>query len=82
MAPTHPHAPTAAPHLQVHVILKAFNPATGKATEHHLAQPPAPPNDKLPHVYTLVLSAADDRWGPAAFRSRQRPLLGLFAHVN
>jgi calnexin len=40
---------------QVHVILKAHNPTTGATSEHHLAQPPQPPNDRLPHVYTLLL---------------------------
>lgn len=49
---------------RVHVILKLFNPARGNATEHHLAAPPSPPNDRLPHVYTLELSAANNRCAP------------------
>lgn len=55
------HPSTPPPRPQVHVIIKLANPATGQITEHHLSQPPLPPNDKLPHVYTLVLDPAADR---------------------
>jgi hypothetical protein len=68
LPPPHP------PPQKVHVILKAFNPARGNETEHHLADPPLPPNDKLPHVYTLLLTA-DDRWA-AGGRARGWELRG------
>lgn len=48
----------------MHLILKCLNPMTKEVTECHLASPPAPPNDKLPHVYTMVLSHKDDRRVP------------------
>jgi hypothetical protein len=47
------------------VIIKAFNPTRGNETEHHLNGAPEPPNDKLPHVYTLIITKGD-RWGGGA----------------
>lgn len=43
------------PDSRVHVILNALNPVTQQVIEHHLMSAPAPKDDKLSHVYTLVL---------------------------
>nr|CCA18171.1 calciumdependent protein 2 putative [Albugo laibachii Nc14] len=40
---------------KVHFIFKHKNPVTGEYEEKHLKNPPEVKNDKLPHLYTLVV---------------------------
>lgn len=40
---------------KVHFIFRHKNPLTGEVEEKHLKAPPAPKNDKLSHLYTLVI---------------------------
>lgn len=44
---------------KVHVIFRHASPA-GVFTEKHLASPPRMPNDKLPHLYHLAITAKGD----------------------
>ncbi len=41
--------------MQVHFIFKHKNPKTGEYEEKHLKSPPSIKNDKLTHLYTLVV---------------------------
>ncbi len=41
---------------KVHFIIKWKNPVTGDVEEKHLTSPPRTVNDKLSHLYTLVLT--------------------------
>jgi calnexin len=41
--------------MTVHFILRWRHPVSGVWEEHHLSNAPRPKNDRLPHVYTLVL---------------------------
>lgn len=40
---------------KVHLIFRHKNPASGKATEHHLTDPPSPPVDTATHLYTVAV---------------------------
>lgn len=40
---------------KVHFIFRHKSPKTGEYEEKHLQGPPVPPNDKLSHLYTLVI---------------------------
>lgn len=40
---------------KVHFIFRHKNPLTGEFEEKHLKAPPAPKNDKLTNLYTLVV---------------------------
>mmetsp|Transcript_12506 Transcript_12506/g.15025 ORF Transcript_12506/g.15025 Transcript_12506/m.15025 type:complete len:525 (+) Transcript_12506:84-1658(+) len=42
---------------KVHMILRHKNPLSGRIEEKHLRTPPTPPQDELPHLYTLIIDA-------------------------
>jgi len=42
---------------KIHLILRFKNEKSGEYKEHHLKSPPSMKNDKLPHLYTMVLRA-------------------------
>lgn len=45
---------------KVHFILRQKNPVSGVVSEHHLIKAPKSASDKKVHLYTAIVSAADD----------------------
>mmetsp|Transcript_22528 Transcript_22528/g.49249 ORF Transcript_22528/g.49249 Transcript_22528/m.49249 type:complete len:607 (+) Transcript_22528:172-1992(+) len=44
------------PQGKIHLILRHKNPLNGTFSEKHLASPPTPLQDSLPHTYTLIIT--------------------------